>query len=528
MKFDRKIIFLNAAFRWLKKAGPKPTLRQLAARLTWSHLLAGLVAASLVLAAPALSLPSWAALLLAILLALGLGAFLVGDLQRILMDPSALFAAGQIFVLPGSKLDEAARQTWLRQVSEAAAQEERNRLARDLHDSIKQQLFSINVGMATAQERWERDPEGARKALADVRRSAREALVEMQAMLHQLRPEALGTAGLIEAMREQCEALGYRTGAEVTLELGEPIPDENLPVGAQEALFRIAQEMLANVARHARAQKVRLWLGRRGEEVVIRIEDDGQGFDPAATVYGMGLRNLKERAASLRGTLEVASAPRAGAELTVRIPLVAPPPPAMDDGRRIALSEFLAMSFQACFALAILTMPAIPRTPDGAVGCGFGLAEVLVLCLLALFSWRLGRSRPRSVRSYANRQSELLLSLIIGGMWIGLERDIKELSATPGLWAVPLAAFLYAAIDWIWIHRIGEARPSWWKGALSPLWLILPVEVAILLALGSFLSRPGLPTLNSPEAVQAFFLLALAVAFPYVASRRRRTEGAPR
>jgi len=102
------------------------------------------------------------------------------------------------------RIPDEIRRGLLQQIGEAAAQEERNRLARDLHDSIKQQLFSINVGTAAAQERWERDPEGARKALADVRRSAREAMVEMQAMLHQLRPEALGTAGLIEALREQC------------------------------------------------------------------------------------------------------------------------------------------------------------------------------------------------------------------------------------------------------------------------------------------------------------------------------------
>jgi signal transduction histidine kinase len=220
------------------------------------------------------------------------------------------------------KIPAEVRQALLQQIGEAAAQEERNRLARDLHDSIKQQLFSINVGAAAAQERWESDPEGARKALADVRRSAREAMVEMQAMLHQLRPEALGTAGLIEALREQCEALGYRTGAEVTLEIGEPLPDDRMPPGAQDTLFRIGQEMLANVARHARARHVQLWLGRQGEEVVLRVVDDGQGFEPAAEASGMGLRNLRERATSLRGKLEVASTPGAGTTVQVWVPLL--------------------------------------------------------------------------------------------------------------------------------------------------------------------------------------------------------------
>ena len=215
---------------------------------------------------------------------------------------------------------------WLRQVGAVAAQEERNRLARDLHDSIKQQLFSIKVSSAAAQERWERDPEGARKALADVQQSAQEAMVEMQALLHQLRPEAVAAIGLVEALREQCEALGYRTGADVTLDLGEQAPDDRLVPGTQEAVFRMAQEALANVARHARAQHVRVELGCSGDAVVLRVQDDGQGVYPPATQRGMGLHNLEERAQALGGRCTVESAPGAGTTVAVSIPLVAPPP----------------------------------------------------------------------------------------------------------------------------------------------------------------------------------------------------------
>ena len=144
-------------------------------------------------------------------------------------------------------------------------------------------------------------------------------------MLHQLRPEALGTAGLIEALREQCEALGYRTGAEVTLELGEPIPDDRMPPGAQDTLFRIGQEMLANVARHARARHVRLWLGRQGRPCSCTWRTTARGSTPGAGASGMGLRNLKERAVSLRGRLEVASAPEAGTRVQVWVPLTPEP-----------------------------------------------------------------------------------------------------------------------------------------------------------------------------------------------------------
>jgi signal transduction histidine kinase len=499
-----------------------PTGKAWASRLSWGYLLAGLGAASLVLVAPALSLPAWAALILAVLVATGIGSAFAGDLQRILLDPIGLATLGRF---TGSEEDETGRLIWLRQLNEAAAQEERNRLARDLHDSIKQQLFSINVGTATAQERWERDPEGAKKALADVRRSAREALVEMQAMLHQLRPEALGTAGLIEALREQCEALGYRTGAAVTLEVGEPVPDALLPPGAQEALFRIAQEMLANVARHARAKEVRLWLMRQGGEALIRIEDDGQGFDPAAAVSGMGLRNLSERAASLHGTLEVVSAPGAGAALTVRIPLEAPAPQPIDDAKRASRLEFLGMSFQAGFFVLMSASHLIPVPGEGIPGW-LQLAGLLGLSALVLYCERLRRTCTRAARAFANRQFELLFCLTIGWWWeIGFIRDMKLSMEAPGVWSIPVAAFLYAAFALVWIHRKSEARRFWQRATWGWIVLILPVEAAILLTLGKILSKPAPLSLNLLDVTEAFFLMALAAAFPYVASRQRRTEG---
>ncbi|HEY0556847.1 MAG TPA: sensor histidine kinase, partial [Thermoanaerobaculia bacterium] len=372
------------------------------------------------------------------------------------------------------------RQGLLRQIEESAAQEERNRLARDLHDSIKQQLFSINVGTATAQERWESDPEGARGALADVRRSAHEAMVEMQAMLHQLRPEALGTAGLIEALREQCEALGYRTGAEVTLEIGEPVPDDRMPPGAQDALFRIGQEMLANVARHARARSVRVWLGRQDEEVMLRIVDDGQGFDPAAAISGMGLRNLKERAVSLRGTLEVASTPGSGAGLTVRIPLVSPPLTAPVEGKRRVLSEFLALSVAAgIISSSLWTGEAAQGASAGSrydyAPWVFEAAGALVLFLLAMVAWWTGRSSPKSTRRFVNRKVEILLALYVGGWWLRLAPDHLGASTAMKLWALPAATFLYAAGALVWVHRVSEVRRVWRRGARFWLLPLLPV-----------------------------------------------------
>ncbi len=155
------------------------------------------------------------------------------------------------------------RQNLLHQASESATQQERNRLGRELHDSIKQQIFSISMGAAAVQVRWETDPQGAREALGDVRRSAQEVMVEMNALLQQLAPAPLEKVGLVQALRDQCEALGYRTGAEVITAFGTLPDDDLLPPGGQESLFRVVQEALSNIARHARAGHVYLYLGQR-------------------------------------------------------------------------------------------------------------------------------------------------------------------------------------------------------------------------------------------------------------------------
>ncbi len=212
------------------------------------------------------------------------------------------------------------RAQQIQQTASAAAQEERNRLARDLHDSIKQQLFSIHVGTAAVQARWDNDPDGAQTALADVRHSAQAALVEMNALLGQLSPEPLAKVGLVEALRQQCEALGYRSGADVQTAIG-PLPDdERFPGGAPEAIFRIAQEALSNIARHARAQTVRLRLEQKDDSLRLEIEDDGQGFDISAET-GMGLSNLRQRVDNMGGQLTIHSQPNEGTAIRVSIPL---------------------------------------------------------------------------------------------------------------------------------------------------------------------------------------------------------------
>jgi signal transduction histidine kinase len=246
----------------------------------------------------------------------------IGYCWLLVMKPKASTATLAAAADPGV---ETLREQWAQQIHEAAAQQERNRLARELHDSIKQQLFSINVNAATIQARWENDEAGARVALEAVRSSVREAMAEMEAMLHNLRPAPLENVGLIEAIRQQCESLQYRASANVMAEIGELPANQELPAGAQDAIFRIIQEALANIARHARATNVRVRLHRqtRGDEdaLWLKIEDDGSGFDVSNAAAGMGLANIRSRVLEIGGSLQLESREGEGTSLTVRLPL---------------------------------------------------------------------------------------------------------------------------------------------------------------------------------------------------------------
>jgi signal transduction histidine kinase len=212
------------------------------------------------------------------------------------------------------------RSRYEQQVREAGAQEERNRLARELHDSIKQQIFVIQTAAATAQARYEGDAGGAKQALEQVRGSARDAMTEMEVLLDQLRAEPLENAGLIEALKKQCEALGLRTGAKVEFQLGELKPSKSFSPGAQQAILRVAQEALANVGRHARAQHVWVRLGTVAGRAELSIRDDGAGFDPNQSRRGMGTANMHTRAEEFGGSFELASAPGSGTTVRFSVP----------------------------------------------------------------------------------------------------------------------------------------------------------------------------------------------------------------
>lgn len=203
------------------------------------------------------------------------------------------------------------------QAQQMAIVHERQRIARELHDSVSQALYGISLGAHTARERLNTQPALAQQPLDYLLSLAEAALAEMRALIFELRPDSLEAEGLVAALEKQVEAirLGHRLDLHVEFS-GEP----DLPLAAKEAIFRIAQEALNNVAKHARAHRVDLSLRQIGERTVFCIQDDGKGFDPDAAYPGhLGLKTMHERAEQVKGELRIASLPGEGTRLTLII-----------------------------------------------------------------------------------------------------------------------------------------------------------------------------------------------------------------
>jgi signal transduction histidine kinase len=207
------------------------------------------------------------------------------------------------------------------QIREAARREERARLARDLHDAVKQQLFAIQTAAATVEARLNTDHDGARSAAGLVRASAHEALAEMETLIDQLQTAPMESTGFEDALRRQCDALGYRTGAKVTFTIGTLPPAAALVPGAYEALYRFAQEALHNVGRHARARTVNVHFGVRAGRLELRIADDGAGFIPDEAASGMGRQNMDARAREVGGTCVITSTRGSGTTVLCTVPI---------------------------------------------------------------------------------------------------------------------------------------------------------------------------------------------------------------
>jgi len=200
-----------------------------------------------------------------------------------------------------------------------AALEERQRLARELHDSVSQALYGIALGSRTARTLLDREahPDRVAEWLEYVLSLAEAGLTEMRALIFELRPESLETEGLVTALNQQAAALEARHELPVHTTLGE---EPDLPLETKEALYRIAQEALHNTVKHAHASRADLKLESEVGGIALEVSDDGVGFDPEGSFSGhLGLKSMRERATRLGGTLWVESAPGEGTTIRVRI-----------------------------------------------------------------------------------------------------------------------------------------------------------------------------------------------------------------
>jgi len=415
------------------------------------------------------------------------------------------------------------RDQLLQQVSKTAAQEERNRLARDLHDSIKQQLFSIAVNAAAVRARWEHDPAGARKAVDEIERTALEAQVEMQALLQQLRPSALENVGLVESLRMQCEALGYRTGAEVTVELGDLPPDELLPIGAQEMIFRIVQEGFTNIARHARASHAWLSLRRQRDVLLVEIGDDGQGFDLTQangcpdSYGGMGLSNVRERVRDLGGILSVWSLQGKGTTLHLCIPLVKPPQEVQEQEHRNrefagAARKTRQILYAGTLAVALVAALMLFYIPPS-----IALLPVLTCIIVAFACWlwaqqhrlriflEFGREHPLNFALLAESNGLLagilLLCILCPTYFMSLYNPFYLSFISDNIWlAAALLGIFISALITTYVHysqNMGryyktisyEASQAWVRQRLQQIvvdWIAWAVVVALTIFLLNF------------------------------------------
>jgi signal transduction histidine kinase len=218
-------------------------------------------------------------------------------------------------------------------------EEERRRLRRDLHDGLGPTLASFALKLDAARKLVRRKPEDAEVLLSRLKEQTQDTVTEVRRLVYGLRPPALDDLGLVAAVRQQAESHGFVThegfsraagnvasgGAELAFSLEAPGGLPTLPAAVEVACYRIAQEAITNVARHAKARtcRIRLSLDRGAGMLEVEIIDDGVGM-PEDRVAGVGLSSMHERAEELGGTLAVEPKPEGGTRVLARLPLPAP------------------------------------------------------------------------------------------------------------------------------------------------------------------------------------------------------------
>lgn len=204
------------------------------------------------------------------------------------------------------------------QAQQLAAADERQRLARELHDSVSQAIYGISLGARTARTLQDLNPSDAIEPMEYVISLAEGALAEMRALIFELRPQSLANEGLVAAITRRVEVTAVRYGIAVDW---DPPDEPEAPLPVKEAAYRIVQEALHNIVKHSRATRAGVTLKDDQNALSFRVVDNGVGFDPGRPFSGhFGLKSMRERLEGLGGVLKVESRPNSGATITGSIP----------------------------------------------------------------------------------------------------------------------------------------------------------------------------------------------------------------
>jgi len=210
-------------------------------------------------------------------------------------------------------------QHLLQTKQDLATLEERNRLARDLHDSVKQQIFATTMQIGAAKAVLGQDADETMKHMDQAEYLSRQAQTELGSLISELRPVTMSEAGLISALEDYANAWSQQNAVELEFVISD-IP--TIRTEAEQALFRVTQEALANISRHSQATSVKIEMSGLNSEIVLTIIDDGIGFDlPEVSEKGMGLSSMRERMQAVGGQLDIESHPGGGTQLIAKCPV---------------------------------------------------------------------------------------------------------------------------------------------------------------------------------------------------------------
>ncbi len=240
----------------------------------------------------------------------GLGLFFVGQLVNVLLTERR---TQEQLALAHEQLRQYAIQ-----VEDLAAVQERNRIAREIHDSLGHALTTLNVQLQTAVKLWQRNPSEAKPFLEQAQRLGTVAMKEVRQSVHTLRADADREEPLEQAIAALIQEFCQSTGVTVNTEIDLPAI---LPAQVSKTIYRVIQESLTNICKHAEATAVQVRLQQTADKVRLIIADNGRGFRFQTHRSGFGLHGMHERVAMLNGTLRIDTEPGSGCRITVELPL---------------------------------------------------------------------------------------------------------------------------------------------------------------------------------------------------------------